>query len=173
MAAALLLVSLMVSTGAQADVIITLAPAPGTDLSNIRVGDDIVFNSFASSTDPGEFLTSFPDIHILGSGFMTFVSGALAPSWQDPLTGNPLIAVWTLHVFDVGSNYLFNGWPDCVGLPADNTGCAITNLGSYRPEDSNYVRFESHPAVPEPGSLVLFGTGLMGLGRVLRRKLIG
>jgi hypothetical protein len=151
------------------DVIITIAPAAGTDLSNVHAGDTLVFNTFASSTDVGERFIAYPHVHLLGDGDYGEIHGVYAPTVGDFLTNNPIIIVWTVQVSGPGPSFLYNGWPDCTGLPSDNTGCAITDLGSSRPADSNYVRFEVQP-VPEPTSMALLGSGLLSLVGAGRKK---
>lgn len=161
-AVGILLLTLTVSAPVNADVMLTLAAAPGTDLFSVHVGDTLIFHTIASSTDAGESFISFPEVHILGSGFFDSLSGVLASTWSAPLDSNPLLAIWTVHVNGAGPAELYNGWPACTGLPGDPTGCAVTNLGASRPADSNHLLFTVQAAtVAEPGSLALLGIGLL------------
>lgn len=171
-------VALVTTAAARADVIITLAPAPGTNLSDIFVGDTIVLDTIASSTDPGEHFTSCCDVHLLGVAPFTApitnadITGVLAPTASNDLTTDPVIATWTIFAAGPGTVSFINGWPDCTGLPSVTTGCAITNLGASRPADSNVLSFEIR--VPEPPSITILGTALMvvGVAAFWRRRVI-
>jgi len=160
-AAALLITVGLASLNAKADVIITLAPALGTDLSNVHVGDILVFNSIGSSSDAGEHFIAFPHLHLLGEGNVDILSGFLQSTYQNDLSTNPIIVKWTVRAEGVGAVELLNGWPECVGLPNDNSGCAITNLGSTRPADSNHLTFQIAAAVPTPSSVLLLAITLL------------
>lgn len=172
--AAGLAVSLCVS--AQADVIISLEPAPGTDLSHVFVGETVVLDTIASSTDAGEHFISCCDVHLLGVSPFTApltnadIAGVLAPTAFNDLTTDPVIATWTIFAAAPGIVTFINGWPDCTGLPSVTTGCAITNLGATRPADSNRLQFDI--LVPEPPSAALLGAalGVLGLAMFWRRK---
>jgi len=50
-------------------------------------------------------------------------------------------------------------------LPAVTTGCAVTNLGVFRPADSNHLFFTIQQPLPEPGSLALLGLAVLLLAR--------
>lgn len=163
------LILITFSARSMADVVLTLAPTAGTDLSNVHVGDTLHFNSFVSSADSGEFLLS-ANIHLLATnGIFDIFSGVIVPGWNDLLSTSPILALWTVRTSAAGTVDLFNGFTDCLGLPSDTTGCAVTNLGAYRPADSNRITFTVHD-VPEPGSLALLGLGLAGLAYSRKRK---
>ena len=148
--------------------IITAAPAPGTDLSDIHVGDTITIDAFASSGDPGEHFLSFGGsngMHLFWSSFdMQLVSFNFTKAAFNDLTTDPLVDVATFLAVNPSTQSVFFGWPVCTGLPSSTVGCAVTNLGASRPADSNHVDFTILAAVPEPGSLALLGAALLALG---------
>ena len=151
---------LLFSSSAQADVIETLAAGPGTNLSNIHVGDSVAFDTIGSSTDPGEHLISPPDVHIFWSSFdMQLVGAAFGPNWFGDLTTHPVIVEWTFLAVAPSTQEVFNGFPDC-DPSVSSSGCAVTNLGFSRPADSNHIVFSIQPT-PEPGSLILLAAMLV------------
>lgn len=63
----------------------------------------------------------------------------------------------------------------CNGVPGDNSAFVSGFFNNPVPNTTCSVLFEGQvqtPTVPEPGSLLLFGSGLMGIAGVLRRKLL-
>jgi len=169
-AAFVLLLSLSVPS--QAGLVITLAPTAGTDLSNVHVGDTLQFFTIGSSDVPGvgEHLTVFPNIHLFAdTDTFDIFSGVGLAGWGSSLDTHPNLALWTVQVNAAGAYDLFNGFSDCLGLPDDTSGCAVTNLSATRPADSNHVTFTVFE-MPEPSSLGLAGLGLLAALRSSRRK---
>lgn len=167
---ATLLILLTFSGPSRAGLVVTLAPTAATDLSNVHVGDTLQFYSVGSSdVDPTEYLTVFPAVHLFATASLFDIfSGVGLAGWNNPLGTNPHLALWTVRLDTAGTVELYNGFSDCLGLPGDTTGCAVTNLGATRPADSNRISFTVH-ALPEPSSIALLTLGLLALG-VRRRK---
>lgn len=170
LAPALTLGCVLFCSAARADVSETLVAAPGTNLSDISVGETIVFDTIMSSTDAGEHLTALPDPHIFWSSFdMELESGVIAPTWSDDLTTNPIVAIWTFLAVAPSTQEVFNGWSDC-NTAVSSSGCAVTNLGFSRPADSNHITFEIHAPESNAMAPLLLGITLLISMGTMRRK---
>ncbi len=171
---AVLLSALSFSTRAEAGLVVTLAAASETDLSDVHVGDTLYFVT-RGGTDvaPGidEHLLSFPDVHLFADLDIFDQFGPVAASgvWGNELHTNPSLVLWLIRPDAAGTVTLYNGFSDCNGLPGDTTGCAVTNLGETRPADSNRITFTVFD-VPEPSTLAVVAAGLLALGFSRRPK---
>lgn len=165
--AAVVVIALTCSSHAEAGLVVTLAPAGSSDLSNVHVGDTLYFVTRGGSdvdAGIGEHLLSLPDIHLFSDQDMFSVFQPLGYTgiWQNELHSNPNLLYWIVQPSAAGTVTLYNGFSDCNGLPDDTSGCAVTNLGATRPADSNRITFTVSD-VPEPSSIALVAIGAFAL----------
>jgi hypothetical protein len=93
------------------------------------------------------------------------------PFTYNPANG-PLILEIVVDTQDIVPNGTGNGynWADYIGTDVTRAWC-VTGLGCIAPDLGALVTtFNGLPAVPEPGTLVMFGLGLIGLAGVAHRK---
>jgi PEP-CTERM motif len=128
---------------------------PG-DIMNVPAGFDTGFSFYYSSPGVGGSVTVYDQLGGMGNILATLALST-TPSGGPGCSGNYTYCPWVpVGVTFSGTAYSvnFSGTANYIGF--DN----IT-LGSGTPT----------PGIPEPGTLVMFGSGLAGLAGVIRRKL--
>ncbi len=114
----------------------------------------------------------------LGTGIGGFNSGPVLTLFlgtgftYDPSLGDLILEI-VVNDQDNIPNGTGNGynWADYTGTDTNRAFC-VTNSGCYGASLGGLVTtFGGTPAVPEPGTLVMFGSGILGLAGMLRRKI--
>ena len=120
--------------------------------------------SWRSTPVPGGFGETFIGTDIFGDPLFFY----------DGLLGTPFAATagtqyWVSIVPDVGFP---PQWGRGTSSDADLSGwqCFFGTCGAV-PTDLTFALYGTAAATPEPGTLVLMGTGLLGLAGIIRRKL--
>lgn len=160
--------SLTYSTGAAGDITIAASPlnSDGTFPVNMN-GATLQFDFTATNVSFGNLVadlsltgikdgTSSPDFE----GTLSFVSGSgsLASTWG---AGGVVKNI----TIDLGPGVTVDGLLGCP--PGSSSGCTAIAKGTSETADFSHGEFS--PA-PEPASMLLFGSGLLGLGSFLRRR---
>ena len=92
-------------------------------------------------------------------------------SFVQPGAGNYWLTLENATTSEVGPLY----WDENSGVGCTSPGCPSTaqenTLGSIPSEAFTVSGVPSPGTTPEPGSIILLGSGILGLSVVLRRKL--
>jgi len=131
------------------------------------------------------FLTGPGDIMNVPAGFTTgfsfYYSAAFNPGSVSVYSGldgtGSLLAMLALPVTGDGTTFgppcsgLYNFCPwDPIGVAFSGTAMSVNFSGTANQIGFDNVTLGSASPVPEPGTLVMFGSGVVGLGSLLRRK---
>ncbi|NYF88965.1 PEP-CTERM sorting domain-containing protein [Tunturiibacter empetritectus] len=155
-----------INTVAQADVLytFTISGAPGTLLSE--------FNGTATFVEPSILTTT---TEISGASLTTtevFAGARIIDLILDPVSETGCGALGTSDPFGC----VQVGFADGLGI-AEEYGTLLTSLGTYNGEDvtpngtvDGSTTLSITQVTPEPSSISLFGTGLLGLVGVARRR---
>jgi len=115
-----------------------------------------------STLNPG---TTGYDVYLANMGSFSF-AGCQATT---PCGSFALVNIGGLPVGSVLYAFSMNGAPVTVG----GGPSAVTYAAGTAVKDTTAPSSSIITPIPEPGTLVLFGTGICGLAGLLRRRLVG
>jgi hypothetical protein len=141
-----------------------VSPATATlVLQDYTFGTDATFDNFVSFTFSGTSMIDPAQVFGLDPDFDTFSAnlGSTPGSYNVDITG-PMVDSEGDITFDTSSEGGWNVSNTYFNNPSDSGSTHTWNA-----EGGNIA------ATPEPGSIVLLGTGMLGIGGAIRRRFLG
>jgi hypothetical protein len=149
-------------TGGNGSVDVLTASGSGTAGAGFEFWEDTKQNNGSGTTCNDTNNSGWLCVDYTG-GFDTIASGgSLTWTFTGTYTGDP---VDIQHLMAQGCIDVTDTW-ETHGPGASSGNCPFNGAGSYN------ISLDGTPQVPEPGSLMLFGTGLLGMAGFVRRKLM-
>jgi hypothetical protein len=120
----------------------------------------------SGDSDMGGTLAAGGTFQIMGNGTNGVPNGLI-------FSGSFSSATWTLLTLANGThNYILNaGLVDASGQVGATTQLTVNTGKGFFSGSANLSSGDTNLAIPEPGTLTLLGTGLIGLAGTMRRKL--
>jgi hypothetical protein len=145
---------------------------PGHSIGSVRFSTGALTSG--SLATGGTFSSTGSSFVVIGKGNYGQPKGTIfSGSFVGPI-------IWTLTSAPGAKNLTFTLSGTIQGMLYDGrkvTGTTVQNIFTVNGQLSQgigHIRVGSTPlAIPEPGTLSLFGAGLVGLGGMFRRKLVG
>ena len=145
---------------------------PGHSIGSVRFSTGALTSG--SLATGGTFSSTGSSFVVIGKGNYGQPKGTIfSGSFVGPI-------MWTLTSAPGAKNLTFTLSGTIQGMLYDGrkvTGTTVQNIFTVNGQLSQgigHIRVGSTPlAIPEPGTLSLFGAGLVGLGGMFRRKLVG
>jgi len=145
---------------------------PGHSIGSVRFSTGALTSG--SLATGGTFSSTGSSFVVIGKGNYGQPKGTIfSGSFVGPI-------IWTLTSPPGAKNLTFTLSGTIQGMLYDGrkvTGTTVQNIFTVNGQLSQgigHIRVGSTPlAIPEPGTLSLFGAGLVGLGGMFRRKLVG
>lgn len=138
----------------------------GYSAVGLALGSSLSSNFMGSPTAVGTF-----PIPAGGINFGTLLTFNLTtPFAYNPATADLLLEVDVINQDNV-ANTGANGynWADFTGVQVARAFC-LNNIGCFTGTPDGLVTTFNATTVPEPGTLVMFGSGLIGLAGIARRR---
>jgi len=120
------------------------------------------YNAYGYAIDTDQF--ALPNVHVSGTAYLTLWNASTYYGY--PIFWDQADA----YGYGAGHSTAYEN-AEYGGLLPLSTGCGILYPGNVGGQCSETFAVYGHPTTtPEPGSLMLLGSGLLGLGGVIRRR---